>query len=176
MRDLVVTVAGVALTAVAVSLLAGCGSSSSSSSASTQGSSASPQQRAEAAARHFLDRYVDGDGRVVRRDQGGDTVGEGQAYGMLMAAAIGDRRRFDKIWNWTKANLQRPDGLISFLWRDGHVVDPQAASDADLDGTGPCWSRPAGSTIPSIGARRSGSATRSSRSRSVPPPSRATRC
>ena len=45
---------------------------------------------------------------------------------MLMAAAIGDRRRFDKIWNWTKANLRRPDGLISFLWRDGHVVDPQA--------------------------------------------------
>ena len=27
----------------------------------------------------FLDGYVDPDGRVVRRDQGGDTVGEGQA-------------------------------------------------------------------------------------------------
>ena len=66
-------------------------------------------------------------------DQGGDTVGEGQAYGMLMAAAIGDSRRFDTIWDWTQNNLQRPDGLISFLWRDGHVVDPQAASDADLD-------------------------------------------
>jgi endoglucanase len=134
-RDVAVTVAGVALTAVAMSFLAGCGSSSSSGTASTQSSSASPQQQAEAAARRFLNRYVDGDGRVVRRDQGGDTVGEGQAYGMLMAAAIGDRRRFDKIWNWTQANLRRPDGLISFLWRDGHVVDPQAASDADLDGT-----------------------------------------
>ena len=54
---------------------------------------------------------------------------------MLIAAAIGDRQRFDPIWNWTKANLRRPDGLISFLWRDGHVVDPQPASDADLDAT-----------------------------------------
>ena len=27
----------------------------------------------------------------------------------------------------------RPDGLISFLWRDGHVEDPEAASDADVD-------------------------------------------
>ncbi len=68
-------------------------------------------------------------------DQGGDTVGEGQAYGMLLAAAIGDAQRFDTIWGWTKDNLRRPDGLISFLWRNGHVLDPQAASDADLDAT-----------------------------------------
>ena len=96
-----------------------------------------PQQRASRGG--FLatssSGYVTRDGRVVRRDQGGDTVGEGQAYGMLLAAAIGDQRRFDTIWTWTKKNLRRPDGLISFLWRDGHVVDPQAASDADLDAT-----------------------------------------
>ena len=42
------------------------------------------------AAQRFLRRYVMPDGRVSRIDQGGDTVGEGQAYGMLMAAAIGD--------------------------------------------------------------------------------------
>ena len=52
---------------------------------------------------------------------------------MLLAAAIGDAQRFDAIWGWTKSNLQRPDGLISFLWRDGRVQDPQAASDADVD-------------------------------------------
>ena len=92
-----------------------------------------PQGRAAAAAKRFLKRYVTPDGRVVRLDQGGDTVGEGQAYGMLMAAAIGDAKRFDAIWNWTKANLRRPDGLISFLWKGGHVIDPQAATDADLD-------------------------------------------
>ncbi len=135
-RDLLALVIAVALAATVSSLLAGCGSSgssSSSSSSSSQSSSADPRQEAIAAARHFLDRYVDPDGRVVRRDQGGDTVGEGQAYGMLLAAAIGDQREFNTIWGWTQANIRRPDGLLSFLWRDGHIIDPQAATDADLD-------------------------------------------
>ena len=52
---------------------------------------------------------------------------------MLLAAAVGDSHRFDAIWGWTQHNLQRPDGLISFLWAHGRVQDPQAASDADLD-------------------------------------------
>src|SRR3954451_14911380 len=83
----------------------------------------------------FLDGYVAPDGRVVRRDQGGDTVGEGQAYGMAVAAALGDSARFDQIWGWTKANLQRPDGLLAFRWVNGAVRDHQAAADADLDAT-----------------------------------------
>ena len=125
---------------IAPVLLAGCGGTSSgpTSSASPAGLPAQtpgpqPQDRAEAAARRFLERYVTPDGRVRRIDQGGDTVGEGQAYGMLLAAAIGDQQRFDAIWTWTKNNLRRPDGLISFLWKDGRVQDPEAASDADLD-------------------------------------------
>jgi endoglucanase len=85
------------------------------------------------AGRRFLDTYVEPDGRVERTDQGGDTVGEGQAYGMLVAAAIGDERRFDRIWRWTQDELQRDDGLIAFLWRDGKVADPKPASDADVD-------------------------------------------
>jgi endo-1,4-beta-D-glucanase Y len=133
-REAAATVSLLVVGGFALSFLAGCGGSGS-----TQSSSASAQahanERAIAAARHFLDRYALADGRVVRIDQGGDTVGEGQAYGMLLAAAIGDAKRFDAIWNWTQNNLRRPDGLISFLWRNGHVVDPQAASDADLDAT-----------------------------------------
>ena len=53
----------------------------------------------------------------MRIDQGGDTVSEGQAYGMLLAAAIGDSQRFDAIWEWTQDNLRRPDGLFAFLWQ-----------------------------------------------------------
>lgn len=94
---------------------------------------ASAREQARAAADRFLDRYVDGEGRVVRHDQGGDTVSEGQAYALLLAAALGDRRRFALVWRWTRERLQRPDGLLSFLWRDGKVEDPQAAADADLD-------------------------------------------
>jgi endoglucanase len=120
----------------------GCGGTSPSatgsaggtgSTQSTEGSGTTAQDRAVAAARFFLDRYVTPDGRVTRLDQGGDTVSEGQAYGMLLAAAIGDSQRFDAIWGWTKSHLHRPDGLLSFLWRGGRVQDPQAASDADLD-------------------------------------------
>jgi len=118
-----------ALGEFALAFLSGCGGSGSTQTPAQ----VNPQARAVAAARHFLDRYVMSDGRVARIDQGGDTVGEGQAYGMLLAAASGDSKRFDAIWSWTQSNLRRPDGLISFLWRNGHVVDPQAASDADLD-------------------------------------------
>jgi endoglucanase len=139
-RDAVVVVLALGLAGAALSFLTGCGGSGSTSgsvstsgSASTRPVAARPQDRADAAARRFLTQYVKSDGRVSRVDQGGDTVGEGQAYGMLLAAATGDSKRFDSIWGWTKANLRRPDGLISFLWRAGRVVDPEAASDADLD-------------------------------------------
>jgi len=88
---------------------------------------------ASVAVDRFFERYVASDGRVVRHDEGGDTVSEGQAYAMLMAVASGDRARFDRVWGWTRENLQREDGLLSYLWRDGRVADPEAAADADLD-------------------------------------------
>lgn len=84
-------------------------------------------------AKEFLDRYVDSDGRVVRRDQGSDTVSEGQAYAMLLAVARDDADRFGLVWEWTKRELQRSDGLLSWHWSDGAVSDEQPASDADVD-------------------------------------------
>jgi endo-1,4-beta-D-glucanase Y len=130
-RDVVI--AAVVLGVLALGLfLAGCGGTGSTQSSTAQ-LQAQPQVQAIAAARHFLNRYVTSDGRVVRLDQGGDTVGEGQAYGMLLAAAIGDSQRFNAIWDWTQNNLRRPDGLLEFRWSDGRVQSSQAASDADLD-------------------------------------------
>ncbi|NEK58923.1 glycoside hydrolase [Geodermatophilus sabuli] len=87
----------------------------------------------EQAGRAFLAGYVDDDGRVVRRDQGGDTVSEGQAYAMLVAVGIDDEETFAAVWDWTRGALLRPDGLLSWRWDDGRVVDPSSASDADLD-------------------------------------------
>jgi endoglucanase len=81
----------------------------------------------------FLDGYVESDGRVVRRDEGGDVVSEGQAYGMLIAVAIGDETRFRSIWKWTKTNLRRADGLLAWRWADNKVTDVNSAADADLD-------------------------------------------
>ena len=83
--------------------------------------------------RNFLDRDVDDDGRVIRRDEGDDVVSEGQAYGMLIAVALDDETVFRRVWSWTKANLKRPDGLLAWRWSAGSVADPNSASDADLD-------------------------------------------
>ena len=135
MLALALALAGVALYLV-IGGRGGGGSTASSASADGGGQrtpSAAARARSEAAAQRFLDTYVKPDGRVERTDQGDDTVGEGQAYGMLIAAAIGDEERFDLIWDWTKENMRGDDGLIAFLWRDGEVADPKPASDADVD-------------------------------------------
>ena len=91
---------------------------------------------ASTAAVAFLQRYVDADGRVVRRDQGGDTVSEGQAYAMLLALAANDGAQFARTWHWTTEHLQQPDGLLAWHWANGAVADPMAAADADV---GAAW-------------------------------------
>ena len=85
------------------------------------------------AAESFLDTYVAADGRVVRPEDGDDTVSEGQAYALLVAASVGDEETFDHVWAWTRENIQRPDGLLAWRWESGRVVDWEPASDADLD-------------------------------------------
>jgi len=92
----------------------------------------SPQEAADAAARAFLDTYVEPDGRV-RRDPDGDTVSEGQAYAMLLAVATDDQATFDRVWTWTEDNLLGRNGTLAWKWLDGEVVDPNEATDADLD-------------------------------------------
>jgi endoglucanase len=85
------------------------------------------------AAAQFINRYVTSDGRVIRHDQGGDIVSEGQAYGMLIAE-IAERPSLTRtIWSWTRAHLSRSDGL--FAWHatgTGQIEDPHSAADADV--------------------------------------------
>ena len=84
-------------------------------------------------AKRFLAHYVTADGRVIRHDQGGDIVSEGQAYGMLIAEAAGEPAIARTIWSWTTKHLRRPDGL--FAWHasgTGQIEDPQSAADADV--------------------------------------------
>jgi endoglucanase len=91
------------------------------------------EDTARIAGQKFLDEYVEPDGRVVRRDEGGDVVSEGQAYAMLIAVAVGDETRFRSIWKWTKTNLRRADGLLAWRWADNKVTGVNSAADADLD-------------------------------------------
>lgn len=91
------------------------------------------EDTARIAGQKFLDEYVESDGRVVRRDEGGDVVSEGQAYAMLIAVAVGDETRFRLIWEWTKTHLRSADGLLAWRWADDNVTDVNSAADADLD-------------------------------------------
>jgi endoglucanase len=88
---------------------------------------------ARRAARSFLGHFMAADGRVVRRDQGGDTVSEGQAYAMLIAVALDDPHQFALAWNWDREHLQLPDGLFAWHWANGAVLSHNSATDADLD-------------------------------------------
>jgi endoglucanase len=114
------TAAGLAGLALVAVLAVRCAARSSASD------SADPSVSA------FFARYVQPDGRVVRLDQGGDTVSEGQAYAMLLAERHGDRQRFAATWEWATQHLQRPDGLLSWHWNQGRVLDPMPATDADV--------------------------------------------
>lgn len=91
---------------------------------------ASPPQPPAA---RFLTAYVRPDGRVYRPDQGGDTVSEGQAYGLLLAEAAGRDDLFGRIWQWTRDHLQLRDGLFAFhADAAGRILSAEPASDADL--------------------------------------------
>ncbi|MGI3785748.1 MAG: glycosyl hydrolase family 8 [Janthinobacterium lividum] len=116
---------GLVLLVVSAAGLTGCGGTGSATPA--------PDPGLTGPAAAFLQGYVDPDGRVVRRDQGGDTVSEGQAYALLVAVGSGDAATFRRVWGWTRQHLLRPDGTLSWRWADGAVVDASSASDADLD-------------------------------------------
>ncbi|MBS1885913.1 MAG: glycoside hydrolase [Actinobacteria bacterium] len=97
------------------------------------GATGGREATAGAAASAFGSEYVQPGGRVSRVDQGGDTVSEGQAYGMLIAAANGESERFASVWGWARENLRQPNGLLAWHWENGQVVATQSAADADLD-------------------------------------------
>ena len=108
----------------------GCGDSAHSP---PEPSETAHSPSATVASARFLARYVTSDGRVIRRDQGGDIVSEGQAYGMLIAEIADKPALVRTIWSWTAGHLMRSDGL--FAWHAtgaGQIEDPQSATDADI--------------------------------------------
>lgn len=88
---------------------------------------------ARGAALYFLRHYEEPDGRVVRWDQGGDSVSEGQAYAMLLSEATGAQARFEAAWRWTEQHLLLSSGLLAWHWQGGRVTGSEPAADADVD-------------------------------------------
>jgi len=83
------------------------------------------------AAGAYLANAFERDGAFVAAD--GSVTSEAQSYGLLRALWSNDPGGFARIWGWTQAHLLRPDGLSSWLWKDGKVADASTASDADTD-------------------------------------------
>jgi hypothetical protein len=61
------------------------------------------------------------------------TISEGHAYGMLLAAYMGDRKTFDALEAYRRAYLNRNGVMPWVIGQDGVVADSGAATDADED-------------------------------------------
>src|SRR5258706_5489543 len=111
---------------VSLAVIAGC--TVLAAGVSSCSAPSSPQQ---AAASRFLAKYTRPDGRVVRLDQGRDTVSEGQAYGMLLAEVAGDHRALQPLLLWAHPHLEHPAGVFIFHPHARRKGDrPQAAREA----------------------------------------------
>ena len=88
----------------------------------------------------YTHRFLDDQGRVIDRSAGDRTTSEGQAYAMFFALVDNDRPHFDKLLNWTEANLANGDLTAQLpAWSWGRTEsgqwktrDSNTASDADL--------------------------------------------
>jgi endoglucanase len=83
-------------------------------------------------------RFIDVQGRVIDHSAADRTTSEGQAYAMFFALAGNDRPSFDRLLNWTQANLAGGDlqtHLPAWLWgkaSDGQWKTLDAHCDADV--------------------------------------------
>lgn len=87
--------------------------------------------------RLYKQLYISPEGRVIDTGNVGVSHSEGQGVGLLLAVHSNDRAVFDRIWQWTRSNLQiRKDRLFSWKWvpsaTGGSRPDSNNATDGDL--------------------------------------------
>ena len=74
-------------------------------------------------------------GRVIRPDNGNDTVSEGIAYGMLASVYFNDQTVFDTLWGYAQSHMDG-NGVMNWHWTSSGSMasDGQGgATDADED-------------------------------------------
>src|SRR5690606_1180007 len=83
-------------------------------------------------------RFMKDGERVISNNYGG-TISEGQSYALLKAVWMDDPETFQRVWQWTKSHMQRPqDHLLGWHWgkkEDGSegLIHDESATDADQD-------------------------------------------
>lgn len=84
----------------------------------------------------FRTRFLAADGRVIDTGNEGVSHSEGQGWGLMFAASMGERETFERILAWTQRHLRRPhDRLHAWRYRPRAVPpvsDLNNASDGDI--------------------------------------------
>jgi endo-1,4-beta-D-glucanase Y len=72
--------------------------------------------------------------RVVRLENGNDTVSEGISYGMLFAVYMNDKTTFDGLWKYEQKHVNTTHGLMNWnIAANGTTAGMNSATDADED-------------------------------------------
>lgn len=79
----------------------------------------------------YKEKYLKEEGYIIDPYNENRVTSESQGYGLILAVKNNDRQTFDKIYKWTKKNMQREDKLFSWHWNGG-IVDKNNATDGDL--------------------------------------------
>lgn len=86
----------------------------------------------------YKKRFISEDGRVVDYYNNSISHSEGQGYVMLLSVYFNDIETFQRVWQWTKNNLQvrKSDSLLAWSWGlhisgKWTVLDYNNASDGD---------------------------------------------
>lgn len=81
----------------------------------------------------YKKRFIVNGEKVVDPGQNNMTTSEGQSYALLRAVWLNDRESFDKVYAWSKKNMQQKNKLFAWKYQDNKVIDKGNASDADQD-------------------------------------------
>lgn len=79
----------------------------------------------------YKQKYIRENSYIVDPYNNNRVTSESQGYGLILSVKYDDKETFDKIYRWTKRNLQREDRLFSWHW-NSWLVDKNNATDGDL--------------------------------------------
>lgn len=84
--------------------------------------------------KYYKENFILSYGQVID-PQANRTTSEGQAYALLRALWLNDRKAFEGVLAWTQDHMgyRYGDKLFSWLWEGDKLIDTATASDADVD-------------------------------------------